>query len=275
MTGNTAPGTAGAQRTQVFITVMTYPHPSEKYTELVCTAGITADHQWIRLYPVDYRYRTGVQRYRKYQWVEVDLMPRESGNDRRPESRKPILESLRIMGEPVGPQRNWAQRRAIVDAMPHRTLNQWKALYDVDRTSLGIVRPTRVLDVEVRPSTDEWKPEWQAIFKQGVLFGDAPKELKKLPFSWHYVFECEDSAGKPHTAMNEDWEIGVLFWKELERLGNQKAAAESVRKKCLQMVATKHDTRFFMGTRFPYNTWLVLGVFWPPKETPGLFSALS
>jgi hypothetical protein len=21
-----------------------------------------------------------------------------------------------------------------------------------------------------------------------------------------------------------------------------------------------------MGTRFPYNTWLIVGVFWPPKK---------
>jgi DNA invertase Pin-like site-specific DNA recombinase len=25
------------------------------------------------------------------------------------------------------------------------------------------------------------------------------------------------------------------------------------------------------GTHFPYNTWLVLGVFWPPKQQPTLF----
>ena len=25
------------------------------------------------------------------------------------------------------------------------------------------------------------------------------------------------------------------------------------------------DTRFFMGTVFPYNTWVVIGTFWPPR----------
>lgn len=56
------------QRIRVLITVMTYPHPSEKYTELVCTAGITAAGEWVRLYPIDYRYRPPEQRFRKYQW---------------------------------------------------------------------------------------------------------------------------------------------------------------------------------------------------------------
>ena len=42
-------------RTKVLITVMTYPLPSRGYQELVCTAGVTEQGEWIRLYPVDYR----------------------------------------------------------------------------------------------------------------------------------------------------------------------------------------------------------------------------
>ena len=30
--------------------------------------------------------------------------------------------------------------------------------YDADKTSLGIVRPQRVLDIEVEPADREWKP---------------------------------------------------------------------------------------------------------------------
>lgn len=26
------------------------------------------------------------------------------------------------------------------------------------------------------------------------------------------------------------------------------------------------DTRFFMGTVFPYNSWIIYGVFWPPRD---------
>ena len=87
-------------KTKVLITVMTYPHPSRGYQELVCTAGITENDEWVRLYPIDYRYRPRSQQFRKYQWVEIDLLPRGDKNDRRKESRKPILETLRVLGEP-------------------------------------------------------------------------------------------------------------------------------------------------------------------------------
>ena len=66
--------------------------------------------------------------------------------------------------------------------------------------------------------------------------------------------------------MIEDWELGVLSLKEVERLGSDEAAAESVKKKFLgELCREDKDTRFFMGTHFPWNTWLVLGVLWPPK----------
>jgi len=267
--------TGAKQRTKVLILVMTYPHPSVTHTELVCTAGITESNEWVRLYPIDYRYRPVEQQFKKYQWIEVDLGPRGGGNDQRAESRKPHLNSIKIVGARLSSDHNWIERRAVIDKMPVDTLNQLQERHEQEKgagkkpVSLGIVRPTRVLDVEVEPVTGEWKPEWKAMLAQGNLFGEELKEIKKLPFVWRYVFECADSDGKPHSAMNEDWEIGVLYWKQLEKLGSPEMAAESVRQKCLQMVADDRDTRFFMGTVFPYNTWLVLGVFWPAKEDQG------
>ena len=69
--------------------------------------------------------------------------------------------------------------------------------------------------------------------------------------------------------MIEDWELGVLYRKEVERLGAEQAAVASVRGKFFDEICHQsRDTRFFMGTVFPYNTWVVIGVFWPPKDVP-------
>ena len=253
-------------KTKVLITVMTYPHPSRGHQELVCTAGITENQEWVRLYPIDYRYRPRQQQFRKYQWIEIDLLPYGAGNDRRKESRKPDLATMRALGASLSTKNGWRERRAIIDAMPTHTVKQLQAFYAIDRTSLGIVRPTRVLDLVIEPAEPDWKPEWQASLRQLRLFGPPPKPLQKVPFKFSYVFECQDN-DKPHRAMIEDWELGVLWLHEVERLGDEQRAAESVRHKFLnELCSPEKDTRFFMGTVFPYNTWVVLGVFWPPLE---------
>ena len=213
-------------KTKVLITVMTYPHPSQGYQELVCTAGVTEDGEWVRLYPIDYRYRPSHQKFQKYQWVEVELAERGEGNDQRKESRKPSLDSIRLLGERLDTKNN------------------------------------------IEESNPDWKPEWQNVLNQFQLFGPQPKPLAKIPFKFSCVFECEDSS-KPHNAMIEDWELGVLYLKEVDRLGTEQRAAESVKNKFFdELCAPDKDTQFFMGTVFPYNTWIVLGVFWPPKIPP-------
>jgi hypothetical protein len=252
--------------TRVLILVKTYPLPSRGYQELVCTAGVTEDGQWVRLYPIDYRYRPRNQQFQKYQWVGVNLEPRGAGSDSRKESRRPDLDSLRLIGVPLSSKKAWLERRDIIDRLPVQTVNQLKAAYENDKTSLGIVRPSRIIDLEIREADKDWKPEWQNLFSQMTLFGPPQKPLRKIPYTFHYIFECEDS-DKPHVAMCEDWELGMLFLNEAERLGSEQQAAESVRKKFQgELCAPTRDTRFFMGTYFPYNTWLVLGVFWPPKQ---------
>lgn len=253
------------QKTEVLITVMTYPHPSLGYQELVCTAGITKSLEWVRLYPIDYRYRPHEQRFHKYQWISIELEARGKGNDDRKESRKPKLESIEIVGKPLSTTNQWAERRRFIDALPHYTVNECRRLYDLDKTSLAVVRPTRVIDMVIDDADREWKPEWAVLFQQLKLFGEPQKPLRKIPYKFSYLFECVDSE-KPHRAMCEDWELGVLFLNELVRLGSEDKAAESVRRKFFEeLCAPNRDTRFFMGTIFPYNTWVVLGVFYPPK----------
>ncbi|PDW02934.1 hypothetical protein CJ255_11460 [Candidatus Viridilinea mediisalina] len=234
----------------------------------MCTAGITEAGEWVRLYPIDYRYRSRQQQFRKYQWITINLLPYGHGNDRRKESRKPLLDTMKVLGSPLDTKKKWAARREIIDRMPVYTVNQLKTLHEKDRTSLGIVRPVRIHDLIIEPADSEWKPEWQGLFDQLRLFGPPQKPLRKIPFKFSYVFECDDSS-KPHHAMIEDWELGVLWLNEVARLGDEQQAAMNVKRKFFDEICQpSKDTRFFMGTVFPYNTWVVLGVFWPPHLIP-------
>lgn len=236
----------------------------------MCTAGITRNHEWVRLYPVDYRYRSRDQQFHKYQWINVGLANRGAGNDNRCESRRPDLDSIRILGPPLSVKQGWRERREVIERLPVHTVNQLKSLYESNRVSIGIVQPAEMLDLEIEPARPEWKPEWQALLDQMTLFGDAPRELAKIPFKFRYVFRCEDN-DTDHHAMIEDWELGVLYLKERERKASERLAAESVKEKYLNWMFRKdREPLLFMGTTFPYNSWVVIGVFYPPKQRQGL-----
>jgi hypothetical protein len=66
---------------------MTYPIPSAKYGELVCTAGVTESGDFVRLYPIRYRDLPLAQQYKKYQWIEVDV-ERHRSDSRKESSRR-------------------------------------------------------------------------------------------------------------------------------------------------------------------------------------------
>jgi hypothetical protein len=75
---------------KILITVMTYPHPSTAHQELVCTAGVNESGEWIRLYPIDYRYQPRDRQFHKYQWIEVETDKPDANKDNRKESRNQI-----------------------------------------------------------------------------------------------------------------------------------------------------------------------------------------
>lgn len=256
----------GYGMTKVLILVMTYPNPSISHMETICTAGMTEDGEWVRLYPIEYRYLNLDKKFRKYQWIDVELGPAGNSNDQRKESRKPNLDTMCMLGEPIPPAKNWSYRKEFVSKLQTHTINELRTLYDEKKLSLGLVKPSKIIDLKIEPTDSHWRPEHEQMLRQFRLFGPQPKPLKKIPYKFSYIFECNDDIA-PHRGMIEDWELGVLYMNERYRLGSDEKAAESVKKKYFNDICgPDKDTYFFMGTTFPWNSWVVLGVFYPKKD---------
>jgi hypothetical protein len=64
---------SGYQQKRVLIAVKTYPTPASKGAEVSCTAGITDDRKWIRLFPIPFRFMGGDKQFKKYQWIEISM----------------------------------------------------------------------------------------------------------------------------------------------------------------------------------------------------------
>lgn len=250
---------AFSERQRILITVLTYPHPSQKYQETVCTAGITESGLWVRLYPLPLRSLPKEQQLRKWHWVEIDTL--RPTNDTRPESRRPVIDGM-VVGAKLDPTRDREERRRLIDQLPHRSLSEWEEAYSVDKTSLGVLIPKRVMAVEHDHEDEDWTESEKAKLSQMGLFADTPKILHKVPYRFKYVIE--DADGRERRLTIRDWELGMLFLKMRDLHGETKAIEKVKEKYFDQICGTGKDTRFFVGTMYPYNQWMVVGTFWPP-----------
>ncbi len=57
----------------------------------------------------------------------------------------------------------------VVDKMPCYTLNELKNLNAIEKTSLGIVKPKRILDLKIEKCMELWKPEELLLLEQFTL----------------------------------------------------------------------------------------------------------
>ncbi len=266
---------------KILITVKTYPSISTKYDELVCTAGLTEEGKWVRLYPVPFRKMPYTEQYKKYEWIEVDIV--KNSSDFRPESFRPYSADTKItIAKKVGTENNWAERKKIVLQNIYTDLSQLIANAKDKSicTSLAVFKPTEIIDFTFEAVIDrEWNQAKLAELKQLNLFSSNKNQFKviqKLPYKFSY--KLRDEKGKISKLMIEDWETGQLYWNCLAKYSDEKKACEKVREKYFDDFAKTKDLYFFLGTtklnhfRAP-NPFIIIGTFHPPIDLQGdLFS---
>jgi len=259
---------------KILVTVKTYPTLSKKYDELVCTAGLSEDGSWIRLYPVSFRKLDYIKQYKKYDWIEIDTVKNTS--DFRPESYRPISLDTEIkIVEHLDTKFNWAERKKYVLKNVYTNLTQLisKAKDRRIKTSLATFKPTEVIDFVYKAEEErEWNRKKQEELRQLNLFEKRNNKfqiVRKLPYKFSFIFI--DDEGKRSKLMIEDWETGQLFWKCFDEQKDEKIACEKVREKYLDDLAMTKDLYFFLGTtkihhfRAP-NPFIIIGAFYPKKE---------
>jgi len=269
------------QKTKVLILVKTYPTLSTKYSELVCTAGIREDGTWIRIYPVPFRLLEREKKYKKYQWIEADLI--KSKSDPRPESFKIAnIDSLKLL-DVIDSKDNWAKRKMLLAKTPvFQDLKKLIACAKDNTLSLGILKPSEIKDFIIENSEREWDKKKVAKIKfdikQPSLFSTEEEKLAKETFElvpkvpYKFSYRLADAKGNESTMMIEDWEIGQLYWNCLKLAdGNEQRACEKIRQKYFEEFKNK-DLLLFLGTTRQFhsiapNPFLIIGIFYPPKST--------
>lgn len=261
-------------RKRVLITVRTYPVPAQKGVEVSCTAAVTPEAEWIRLFPVPYRRMPPDKRFKKYQWVDLDLQ--KARNDARPESYHLRIESITLGKIVEADDHEWAARRDILRPLIRPSLCAIQKERDENlQPTLGLFRPGAIKRLIISPTAADWSAGQQAILKQQSLFGDdnAPKEdLEKIPFDFRYEFTCDDPKCTGHKLSCTDWEMGQSYRAWREQYGD--AWESKFRERYEREMIEKNDTHFYVGTVHQYpQSWIIVGLFYPPRrEMADLFA---
>jgi hypothetical protein len=255
--------------------VKAYPALSKTYGEVCCVAGVemTAEGpRWIRLYPVPFRALQDEQQFPKYQRLNVRVETHRG--DPRPETRRPDRDSIKQVGAPIPTREGWARRRRWVEPLMTSSMCDLLRRQKKDGTSLGVFRPAAVERLVIEKV--DVSAEKQAIAKawaaQGSLLDGLGgeerrqqlREIEQIPYRFKYRYRCSDPGCKRHEQTIIDWEI-VQFYRQVR---NTTDWQERMRARWLQQLCSpQRDTAFFVGNQHQHPTaFMVLGVWWPPKQ---------
>ena len=263
---------------RILITVKTYPTLSTKYGETVCTAGIREDGTWVRLYPVPFRRLNDKEQYRKFDWIECQLVRRKA--DPRPESFSPLNPEDLAPVAHVDTSDNWRNRRQLL-LNTTRVYDRLDELIEGAKSnsiSLAVFKPSEVTDFIWEDDEREWSEDrlrkMRALHSQLNLFEDNSwrktfRLIRKLPYSFSYKFR--DANGKHSELQILDWETGALYWNCLKLAGgDERRALAKMRNKYFDKFL-KTNLHFFLGTTQQFhlvspNPWVIIGVFPSPHD---------
>ena len=253
---------------RALIVVRTYPVPAKKGVEVSCTAAITDNGEWLRLFPVPWRLLDKDQRFRKYQWVNVTVT---KASDHRPESYKLRPDGIDIVSEPLPTVNRWQARKNVVFPLRACCLCCLIAQRNEHgHPTLGIFRPAYIRQLVITPEKNpNWTDDELGFLRQGHLFVKSPnEELKKIPFKFRYEFNCPHDFCQGHKLSSTDWEMGESYRKWKTAYGDN--WEEKFRQRYETDMIQKYDTHFYVGTIHQHpGTWIVVGLFYPPRDPRG------
>lgn len=249
------------EENDIYVIAKTYPHPSRSYVELVCTAGIMQG-QLVRLYPIPFRYLERDQMFPKYSWIRAALHRRARHKDARPDSYVPDQTTIRVIEKPASAP-DWDKRRDLILPLVSSSMEDVQARYDGTKQSLGIFKPAEV-ELSVEKVSPDWSPRQLQALKQSRLWIGKPKPLEKIPYAFRYSYRCNRRDCKGHEQLITDWELGAAYLRWREAYGPSEVERK-IREKWVDWMWGERDSYLIVGRTHRYATFIVIGVFYPPR----------
>ena len=196
------------------VLVKASPTYSSKHRETVCCAAVDDYRQWLRVYPVSFRYLDKAQKFGR--WHRIRLRWRRPNDDSRIESRRIDQDAIEIAGKmPEG------ERATFFDPLCVGSLNSELAA----GRSLALLRPNDVFEFKAiakdAAELDKERDRNALIRTQGDLLANTNVvPLEPCPFRFIYKYRDDDG---DHIGTCQDWETEATFFRLRGKLGETAA----------------------------------------------------
>ena len=256
------------EKKKVLVTVKAYPEKSKKHGTVVCTAGITDIGDWIRLYPMPYSTFLGPGKIHRYDWIEAECERVTDEKLGRKESYRVrdgsvnIIDRSLSLGKIKG-KAPWEKRNEIILPKIAPSLEYLQEQYQKDKTSLGLIKPKAVMDFFTREELQQ-PPEPKEY--QRSLDNQIIPIIDTIQHIFAYKFRCAGcNDEKQHDIMCEDWELFESYRSWWKTYPDVKILWEKLHEKFFDFMI-RHDLHFYMGMYSQMPTWLIIGLYYPPKD---------
>lgn len=220
--------------------VKAYPQPSQKYEETVCCAGINAQGELLRLYPIRYRHLPPEKQFDR--WDTLEFEATRPVDDPRPESRHVNEDTIAV----VHRAKRASSDRHSAHWLPHvaPSLVALREANVATGCTLGIVKPDpgsirfrkRKLS---RESVED--AEFRRLFHQVSLIEES---LPNLVVEYEFMYRFT-SGGVSHDMKIHDWEVQAAYFAYKRKYGDQ--ALAMLQKEYEEMIPQR-NVHFVMGT---------------------------
>ncbi len=251
------------EKKRITIVTKAYPEPSSKHGDVACTAGITEEGEWIRLYPIDMRHFIGRNKISKFDIIEVEVK-KDKDKLGRIESHKVRPDSIQILDRSLTvPKRDWSRRNRIILPKLNESIQSLKDAFDDGKISVGLVKPTKILDFIKTENLEVYeKNGWSFTIN---LDGKVIPKVTKIPHIFKYRFKCRCCGEEEHIMQCEDWELFESYRSWGKSYKDPEKLWEKLKGKYLYWMLKNRDLHFIMGMYSQYPTWFIIGIYYPPK----------
>lgn len=247
----------GQKQEKVLVLVKALPHPGDSHGETVCCAGVTADHQWRRMYPIRFRHLDA--QFNRWDWVtyQWSLPP----HDTRKESRRVHEESIKVVGTLKRTEQASFLTQVFVSSTDEATEKG---------QSLALIRPLKPRFWYEKKTPSEIQHERLANERAARQTSFLDRELKALePCPYRFKLDYMMPNGSERHSTCGDWETSAMFRNFRRNVGEQKALAQMT--KIFNEDYPTKGMAIAMGTHSARrNQWLLVGLIRVDFSTQGL-----